>query len=237
MKTKVAFSLTINLTIILMKKFIVLLSVLLIAASACAQKTFDNEFYFRFGYSNPSWKQFGFNKDDWPDAWKKKGFTGEIGTIFMLNKVINSEKMALGIDVDYLTFYWHQFSIDQSGSSVDIATLRVGSKVGPSFTFSPAKRLAFDIYVKADISWVTATAIVIDNDADDAEGYGKVFAVGFTTGFNIRYSILMLGFEISRISPKLENVDEPGEYLGNFNDSNSDRTPLPSVNFTIGLSF
>lgn len=220
-----------------MKKFIVLLSALLIAASAFAQKNFDNEFYFRFGYSIPSWKQFGFNKDDWPDAMKKKGFTGEIGTIFMLNKVLKSEKMALGIDVDYLTFYWHQFSIDQSGSTIDIATLRIGSKVGPSFTFTPVKRLAFDIYVKADISWITATAIVYDKNADDVDGYGKVFAVGFSTGFNVRYSILMIGFEFNTISPKLENVDYPGDYFGNVNDSSSDRSPLPSVSFTIGLSF
>jgi hypothetical protein len=220
-----------------MKKFIVLVSALLIFASASAQKTFDNEFYFRFGYSFPSWKQFGLEKGDWPDAWKKKGFTGEIGTIFMLNKVINSEKMALGIDVDYLTFYWHQFSFDQAGYSGDIATLRIGSKVGPSFTFTPAKRLAFDIYVKADISWITATAFVYDGDTDDPDGFGKVFAVGFCTGFNVRYSILMLGFELSRISPKLEDINNPGDYLGNFNESNSDRTPLPSVSFTIGLSF
>jgi len=220
-----------------MKKFIVLVSALLIAASASAQKSFDNEFYFRFGYSNPSWKQLGADKDDWVDGWKKKGFTGEIGTIFMLNKVLNSDKMALGIDVDYLTFYWHQFTNDQAGSSVDLATLRVGSKVGPSFTFTPAKRLAFDIYVKADISWVTATAIVRDNNSDDALGFGKVFAVGFSTGFNVRYSVLMIGFEFNTISPKLEDVDNPGEYLGNFNDSSSDKTPLPSMSFTIGLSF
>lgn len=222
-----------------MKKFIILLSALLIVASVSAQKSFDNEFYFRFGYSNPSWKQLGADKDDWSDAWKKIGFTGEIGTIFMLNNILKQENMAIGIDVDYLTFYWHQFSFNQAGAlvDIDIGTLRVGSKVGPSFTYSPVKRLAFDVYVKADISWVTATAFVYNNNSDDYDGFGKVFAVGFSTGFNIRYSVLMLGFEYNTISPKLEDVDNPGEYLGNFKNTSSDRTPLPSVSFTIGLSF
>lgn len=217
-----------------MKKLFIILLALLLSTASFSQKNFDNEFYFRFGYSLPSWNQFGI--DDWGANWKRSGFSGEIGTIFMLNNALKSEKMALGIDVDYLAFYWNRFSNSDYTSSLDIGTLRFSSKAGPSFTISPVDRLAIDIFVKAEINWVTASAFVYDNNSDDSDAYGKVFALGIATGFNVRYSIVMIGFEFSTISPKLENIDNDGDYLGQANSS-SDKTPLPSFNFTIGLSF
>ena len=218
-----------------MKKLAILFLITLFTMPSFAQKNFDNEFYFRFGYSLPSWNQFGF--DNWESGWKRTGFTGEVGTIFMFNNALKSDKMALGLDVDYLAFYWNRFSISDYNSSIDIGTLRFSSKVGPSFTISPADKLAFDIFVKAEVNWVTATVFLPDNNSDDSESFAGVMAFGLVTGFNIRYSILMIGFEFSTISPKLENIDESGVYLGQANDSGSDKTPLPSFNFTIGLSF
>ncbi|MEJ2593684.1 MAG: hypothetical protein P8100_00810 [bacterium] len=50
-----------------MKRFIILLFVLTIVFSADAQKKFDNEIYFRVGHSNPCWRQFGADRDWWPD--------------------------------------------------------------------------------------------------------------------------------------------------------------------------
>jgi hypothetical protein len=222
-----------------MKKIIILVLSLIFVVSAFAQKEkkFDNEFYFRFGYSCPSWKQFGLTKEKWGDDFKRRGFTGEIGTIFMLNGIRMPEGMALGIDVDYLGFYWHRFSNSYLGINADIGTLRFDSKIGPSFTYSPAKRLAFDVFIKADFNWVSATAFVINDNKDDAETYTNIFAVGISTGFNIRYSVLMLGFEYNTVSPKLENTDIDGEYIGNAEDIDSDKSPLGSINFTIGLSF
>ena len=70
-----------------MKKLAILLTVVLISSSAFAQGTIDNQFYFRFGYSIPSWKQFGATEDDWRDNMKKKGFMGELGSIFMLKSL------------------------------------------------------------------------------------------------------------------------------------------------------
>jgi hypothetical protein len=219
-----------------MRKAFIITFITTLCFTANAQKTFDNEFYFRVGYSNPSWKQFEMDKDMWGDDTWKRGFMGEIGTIFMLKTFGSQENMAIGLDVNYLSVYWHRFTQDQNFSNVDIGTLRFDSKVGPSFTISPVDKLAFDVYVKADISWVTATAIVEDDDADDARGYGRVFCLGFSTGFNVRYGILMVGFEFNTISPKLEDIDNDGEYLGNAKND-GDRSPLPSTNFTIGLSF
>lgn len=216
-----------------MKKILVFLLVTFVAISCFAQSRFDNEFYFRMGYSSPSWQQFGGEESDWDGA-SKFGVVGEIGTIFMFKKIPLPENMAIGLDVDYLTFCYNQFS--NNTSDVDLGTLRFDSKIGPSFTFSPVKDLAFDAYVKADIAWVTATAIVEDNNTDDADAYANIGTFGVSTGVNFRYKILMLGIEYNTISPVLENVDDDGDFLGSINSS-SDKSPLPCLNFTIGLSF
>ena len=155
----------------------------------------------------------------------------------MFKNVPKSEKIALGIDVDFITVYWQKFETFDKGSEVDLWNLRFDSKIGTSITFIPVNRLAFDIFIKADISWFSLTGIMYNNDMEDMEGYGDIFALGISTGFNVRYSILMVGFEFNTISPQLENAENPGEYMGNINDINTNRSPLPSVNFTIGLSF
>jgi len=223
-----------------MKKLTILLTVALISTAAFAQGSIDNEVYFRFGYSLPTWKQFGGTKSDWSDLGfqKRGGFMGEVGTIFMLKSIPLPDGMAIGIDADYISFYFQRFNVENEFGTIDLATLRVDSKVGPSFTYSPVKNVAFDVYAKVDVSWVTATAIIYDENADDAEGYGKIAAVGLSTGFNVRLSVVMLGFEFNTLSPKLENVDSDGDYLGQINnDDNTDKTPLPSMNFTLGFSF
>jgi len=199
------------------------------------QNNIDNVFYFRLGYSMPSWKQFGFTQDLLEgNGFKRSGAMLEMGKIYMLNSIPLPENMKIGINADFFSIYWHLFSSDEYNE--DIGTLRLDSKIGPSFTYMPVDKLAIDVYVKADISWVTATVDVYDKNYDDADGYGKVGTVGLSTGFNVRYSKLMLGVEYSTISPKLENVDNKGEYVGNMNDD-SKKSPLPSVSFSIGMAF
>lgn len=225
-----------------MKKIVILFAVVLITTTSFAQRQYDNEFYFRFGYSNPSWKQFGMMESDWGDGFEKWGVMFELGTIFMLNSISNYNNIRFGINVDYLTIYGHhfyntRFFDDAETIRFDLGTVRVGSKIGPSVTFSPKEKVAFDIYVKADIAWATETILMYDEDIDDADWYEKIGAVGVSTGVNARFGILMLGFEFNTISPKLEYEDVKGEYLGNFNDSDSDKSPLPSMNFSVGLSF
>lgn len=220
-----------------MRQFTILSALLLMTITTIAQDDYDNRFYFRFGYSNPSWTQFGSTESDWADGVKRSGFMGEIGTIFMLNGIPMPDKTVLGIDVDYLSGYWNQFSYESMGENIDLITIRADSKIGPSFSYNPVSKLFFDIYVKADISWFTGTAIVYDNQTDDADGYSAFATFGLSTGVNIRYGVLMLGFEFNTISPKLENVDNKGDYLGNMNEEGSDKSPLPTSNFTIGLNF
>lgn len=223
-----------------MKKLIILIAVILLPTVSFAQGSIDNEVYFRFGYSSPSWKQFGGTKTDWQDVdFKKKGFMGEVGTIFMLKSIPLPDGMAIGVDADYLSVYWHQFTREEGGDKYDIRTLRVDSKVGPSFTYSPVNNIAFDVYVKADFNWFTGTIFTLNDDVEDGGKYGDIFAVGLSTGINVRLSVVMLGFEFNTLTSKLENVDDPGDYVGNFMDENDDgdKSKQPSLTFSLGFSF
>ena len=224
-----------------MKKLTVLLTGVLFSLTAFTQGSIDNEVYFRFGFSLPSWKQFGGTEADWQNAgnFKRKGFMGEVGTIFMLKSIPLPDGMAIGVNPDYLSVYWNQFTDDEAGNKRDFRTLRLDSKVGPSFTYSPVNKIAFDVYVKADINWFTGTIYTVNDDTDNADIYGDFMAIGLSTGINVRLSVVMLGFEFNTLSSKLENSDDLGTYVGNFMDmtDNGDKSKLPCFNFSLGFSF
>jgi hypothetical protein len=115
-----------------------------------------------------------------------------------------------------------------------------GSKVGPSFSYSPVDRLVFDTYFKFNPVWVAANAIV-SSEEDDNEFFLGFMGIKYSVGMNVRYSILMMGFEFNPGFAKLKWFDDEAkeltdEYFGNVND-NSKKTPVPAMNFTIGLSF
>ena len=65
--------------------------------------------------------------------------------------------------------------------------------------------------------------------------------IKYSVGLNIRYSVLMLGFEFNPGYNKLRYYDKEEhkitkEYAGNTSNNN-DKTPMPCLNFTLGLSF
>lgn len=223
-----------------MKKIITLLAIVLFSFASFAQDL-TNQFYFRVGYSSPSWTQYGMEKqDNWNSFGydSKTGATFEIGSIFMLKGILNSDKVSLGINADYLYLTYGNFSGETHDGYMDlgVANLRVGSKIGPSFTFSPVNKMAIDVYTKLDIAWGTAAVQYEDKPSDADDYYSGYGTLGFSAGVNFRYSLLIVGMEFNTISPKLESDDNPGEYWGNANDD-GDKTTLPCMNFTIGMSF
>lgn len=226
-----------------MKKLITLFIIALITLTSIGQNL-DNKLYFRFGYSNPSWSQFGLTEQDWNSEGidSKTGASFELGNIFMLNSILNTENMAFGINVDYLYANYNNFSGDKI-STVNIGTARLGSKIGPSFTYSPVDKLAFDIYAKADFAWATASVIYEDEIGNADDYYTNYVTVGFSSGINIRYGLLILGIEYNTISPELESDDYPGEYLQNGIDeimeksSSGNKSEYSCFNFTLGMSF
>jgi hypothetical protein len=225
-----------------MKKLILLFAVTFISLTAFCQEL-DNEFYFRFGYSNPSWNHFGSDKDGWADGVKKSGANFELGSIFLIPSLTQAKNMAFGINVDYLYSNYNKFAIKDDEDGFNLAIFRLGSKIGPSFTYSPAEKVAFDVYVKADFAWATAAVPYEDKIKDEDDYYAAYAAVGLSTGLNFRYGILMLGVEFNTISTELESDEYKGVYFqemieGVVGDSDpGKKTKLPNLNFTIGMSF
>lgn len=229
-----------------MKKILTLLAIVLFAFSSFAQDLSD-QFYFRFGYSSPSWSQFELNEQDWNGRGidSKIGASFEMGSIFMINSILNKENAAFGINADYLYILGSRFKTRSDAYDENLAVFRIGSKVGPSFTYSPIDKMAFDVYAKADIAWVT-NAVIYDSDIiDDADdSYMGYVDFGFSTGINFRYGLLILGFEYNTNSSELESHDNEGTYLqeeiGKYMDHNipdGKKSKLPCMNFTIGMSF
>ncbi|RLD57196.1 MAG: hypothetical protein DRI97_05865 [Bacteroidetes bacterium] len=191
----------------------------------------ENQFYFRFGYSQPTTSYLGVDDNDFWDSFSRVGGVFELGHIFIINKAALSDGLRLGINVDYAEFSYHQLSY--SLEDFDIGLLKISSKIGPSLSYSPAEHLVFDVFVKAKIPWVAGIAIISEVDE---EYYLAKPGFGVATGINVRYRFLMLGFEYNSDNMKFENQDHPGQYFGNVGDD-SDKTPMPSLSFTFGFSF
>jgi hypothetical protein len=222
-----------------MKRVCLLLIAVFIANFTFSQEDGDlkNRFYFRGGLSIPTWKYGGEDgKDDFPDDTKRGGAVFELGSIFMLNSLKLVDGMRIGINVDYLSLSYH--SMKSNDYDAARTALFFGSKIGPSFTYSPVDKLAFDTYIKFNPVWIAS--VVDDSYGDeDPDVYMGFFGTKLSAGFNIRYSILMIGFEYNPGSAKLKWIDEDAEdddYLGNADDD-GDKTPMPGYNITFGLSF
>jgi hypothetical protein len=193
--------------------------------------------YLRIGYSLPSWKYFGYaDKSDWVDDAKRIGGVLEVGNIFMLNSIKLSPGMRLGINIDYLSVSYHRFSSKAEDGKENLVF--IGSKIGPSFSYSPVDRLVFDAFIKFNPVWVAADVQAMDNEDYFYLGY---LGMKYGIGLNVRYSVLIVGFEINPGFVKMKWFDDQensfvDEYRSNDTD-NGKKTNAPGMNFTVGLSF
>ena len=218
-----------------------LLALVLLVSTALAVYTQDGNLkkqtYLRIGYSLPTWKYFGLtDKSDWGDDFKRIGGVFEVGNIFMLNGIKLSPGMRLGINIDYLSVNYHRFSNEAVTFKENIVF--VGSKIGPSFSYSPVDRLVFDAFFKFNPVWVAAD---IASQGDEKDFFMGFLGIKYGVGLNVRYSVLMLGFEINPGFVKMKLYDEEensftDEYRSNATD-NGKKTNAPGINFTVGLSF
>ncbi len=224
-----------------MKKVLISLLLLTIMFAVFSQDgNLKKQTYFRIGLSSPSWKYFGSDgKSDWNDNMKRIGGLFEMGNIFMLNSLKIAPDMRLGINVDYLSVNYHKFS--ESESDYNMNFFYFGSKIGPSFSYSPVSKLVFDVYAKINPVWVAGSVWAYHDDLIDDDFFMGFMGIKWSVGLNVRYSLLMLGFEFNPGYAKFKYYDSEeneftDEYLGNMND-NKDTTPVPAMNFTIGISF
>jgi len=221
-----------------MKKIVVLLFLMTISAGVFSQGDFDNTFYLRFGYSKPTAKYLGEDdKDFWDDAdFKRNGIHFELGQIFIFNSLAMADGLRLGLNADYLSLYYHRVNRENSKRNIVL----FGSKIGPSLSYSPVDKLVFDTYFKLNPVWIS-TFIYTSTSTGD-EFFLGVMGIGYSAGINVRYSILMVGFEFNKSWNKFQHYDSEasefdGDYIGNRSDGNKDASPTPSFNITIGLAF
>ena len=193
----------------------------------------ENQFYFRFAYSQAANSYLGVEDMEFWDSFSRWGATFELGSIFFFNSLDMADGLRLGINIDYAEFSYIQLTEIDDNIDFALGVFKLSSKIGPTLSFSPASKLVFDAFVKAKIPWVAGLAIVGD---EFDEGFFASPGFGLATGINVRYRFLMIGFEYNSDKMKFENIDYPGEYFGNFSDD-SDKTPMPSFSFSLGFSF
>jgi hypothetical protein len=221
-----------------MKKLLALVLLISTALAVYAQDgNLKKQTYLRIGYSLPSWKYFGnTDKSEWVDDAKRMGGVFEVGNIFMLNGIKLSPGMRLGINVDYMSVSYHRFSSKAEDAKENLVF--IGSKIGPSFSYSPVDRLVFDAFFKFNPVWVAAD---IQTEGDEKDFFLGYMGIKYGFGLNVRYSVLMLGFEINPGFVKMKWFDDEENsfsdfYRGNDTD-NGKKTNAPGINFTVGLSF
>ncbi len=190
----------------------------------------ENQFYIRFAYSHPTTSYLGNDVEFWDD-YKRFGGVFELGHIFIINKAALADGLRLGINVDYAEFSYNQIAAIDADS--DLGVPKLASKIGPSLSYRPSPKLIIDAFFKAKITWV-AGIIPWTDEVDDV--YLAKPGIGIATGFNIRYDMFMLGFEFNSDNLKFESNDYPGTYFGSRSDD-SDKTPMPSLSFSLGICF
>lgn len=228
--------------------FVAILAVNMVASAEGGD--LDNQFYFRFGASIPTWKYRGydgkddFNNHNYADDWKRGGAIFEMGNIFMLNGIKLMDGMRIGLNVDYLVLNYNRFK--SKDAQTKFTTFFWGAKFGPSFTYSPVDKIEFDAYVKFNAVWLS-TYFAKPYKQDEGQAYWEDWGIGFfgpklSVGLNARLSVLMIGVEYNPGFVKYNMWDDTNdelsdEYLGNAKDVDKDYTPTPCINITAGFSF
>jgi len=223
------------------KLFVLLVSAIITSAVFPQDGNLKKQFYLRFGASLPTWKYYGLeDKKDFPENTKRIGGIFEVGSIYMLNGIKLPDGMRIGINVDYLSLNMNRFTF--SDDAFKTTFLFLGSKIGPSFSYSPVKHLVFDTYIKFNPVWSAFNYDKSDDSELEDDLYLGFMGIKYSLGLNVGYSVLMLGFEYNPGYAKLRYYDQEEneltrEYMGNADDLNGNKTSVPCFNMTLGLSF
>lgn len=223
-----------------MNKFFAILLVTLFSISAFAQDwesgDINKKTYLRFGLATPTYKYYGFNdKNNMENTFDIKNRVGgifEVGTIFPLNGINIADHLRFGINVDWVSIKGHIFNLEDAEV---LYNYFAQSKAGLSFTYAPARAVSIDIYGKVIPVWAAGTYYSYDDANGDDDHYRGYMQLMYSTGVNVKFAFMMVGFEYEFGSLKLKNAND--EYLGNFNDANSKKTPMPAFNLTFGFVF
>lgn len=236
-----------------MNKFTLLIIAIAITLTSYSQDfesgDINKKSYVRVGYSSPLYTNYGFTgKQDMSDNLdafmvsknadydpkpldSRIGAIFEIGTIFPLNKINIGSNMRFGINVDWLTVRAHVFKLE---GSQNLYNLFVASKIGPSFTYAPAKAVAIDVYAKISPVWAGGVYYNHQDGDGNIDVYRGFVQLMYSTGVNVKFGFFMVGFEYDFGGMRLKNSE--GTYFGNAKNDNK-RTPLSGFSATIGVTF
>ncbi len=219
-----------------MKQIFTLLIAALIALPSFSQDFESGDLkkrsYVRIGYSSPLYTNYGFkdkqdmidNLSDFIDS-KDPGYNTsplesrigailEVGTLYPINKINIAPNMRFGINVDWLSLKAQVFNLQ---GSQNLYNLFVQSKVGPSFTYAPAKAIAIDVYAKINPVWIGAIYYNQQDGDGNIDVYRGSFQFMYSAGLNVKFAFILLGFEYDFGGLKLNNSEDT--YFGNVNDS------------------
>jgi hypothetical protein len=197
--------------------------------------------YKRLGFSMPTWMYFGANgQDDFDDAIRRAGFIAEVGKLKEF-KFLSYDHFKAGLNTDFIGFssnlFWKKDDGTTEGSRIYITSNYIYSNIGPFISLYTNRNIAFDFYVKYCLNWLAHTQIFYLNDLSEnnwENPYSAFLASKISLGFNIRISNLILGMEgkFGQIKFTYENNGDIF-YFGDFH-GNSNLTPVPEINFTLG---
>ena len=236
-----------------MKQFFTLLFAILLTIPSFSQDfesgDINKKSYVRFGYSSPLYTNYGFtDKQDMIDNLgafmtsknpdyqastvdSRIGAIFEVGTLFTINKINIGPNMRFGINVDWFSLKAQIFNLQ---GSQNLYNVFVQSKIGPSFTYAPAKAVAIDVYAKINPVWAGATYYNHQEGDGNIDIYRGFLQFMYSTGVNVKFAFVMLGFEYDFGGLKLKNSE--GTYFGNAKNSDK-KTPLNGFSATIGFTF
>ena len=202
----------------------------------------DSRFYIRLGYSKPTKSCLGADKFPYGDI-KLTGGMFELGSIFIINNLDLGDGLRLGINVDYVEFTYLQFKYEDIMYGEDHILFfgLLSSKVGPSISYNPVSKLVLDGFIKAKIAWVGGGYISTDDEFSPfyEKSYIGYMGFGYSTGVNIRFGALIIGFEYNNCSMKIEDRDITDSYMGNIFDfgDTGDKSKISYYNISLGVNF
>ena len=133
----------------------------------------------------------------------------QFGTMYFLNFIDIGDKMAIGIDVTWFGASYQNASYSflrnytdnnvaySDAGEFNMYYLMFNAGVGPSFSFSPAEKLALDLSFKVSPAFaVSAGKYSLSAAGGDSENLGASgFGFLYTPSFYFRYRLLLLGVE------------------------------------------
>ncbi|HAW51698.1 MAG TPA: hypothetical protein DCX54_05125 [Flavobacteriales bacterium] len=154
------------------------------------------------------------------------GYGLQVGKMYFIKAIDLGDKFKIGVDVTWISFtylsgdynYLRTY-VGTSGSVTEeidfpISYLMFSAEIGPSFSFAPNEKLAFDLSFKITPTFVTSRGQYYINTGDSESFLASGTGLRYTPAFYLRYGVLLLGAEYNMGDVNM-TYDENGFTLPN----------------------